>query len=239
MNLKKCNYGHFYDQSKYDKCPHCAGGGAVRNDNLTVPVIHSAGSDAVTTALSGSAAADVTVPLTPPPGAHPGAHPGSPQGSPQNVSLQEAVRSAAGNTPLQAVGGGDDQMTVSFYKRSLGSEPVTGWLVCVEGAHFGEDFRLKSGRNFIGRATDMDVVVSKDNAVSRERHAVVVYEPKGNMFLVMPGESKELCYLNDEVVLSPREIKANDILTVGDTKLMFIPCCSDVFTWDNAKKEEK
>ena len=228
MNLVKCENGHFYDQNRYDQCPHCAGGGAVRNDNLTVPIPINAGGEAVTTALSSAPPAEVTAPLTaPPPGAQ------------QGVSLQDAVRSAAGNAPSGVSGGGDDQMTVSFYKRALGAEPVTGWLVCVKGAHFGEDFRLKSGRNFIGRSSDMDVVIAKDNAVSRERHAVVVYEPKGNMFLVMPGESKELCYLNDEVALTPKELKPNDMLTVGDTKLMFIPCCSAVFNWDSAKKEEK
>ena len=221
MNLVRCENGHFFDRNVYQTCPHCTGG-FVRNDNLTVPIAHNAGNEAVTTHLSSAPPAAVTAPLT----------------APQGVSLQDAVKSAAGGAASPVPGSGDEK-TVSFYKRALGSEPVTGWLVCVEGAHFGEDFRLKSGRNFIGRSSDMDVVIAKDSAVSREKHAVVVYEPKGNMFLVMPGESKELCYLNDDVALTPKEIKANDILTVGETKLMFIPCCSPTFNWDSAKKEEK
>jgi len=217
MNLVKCANGHFYDESRYDKCPHCSGG-AIRNDNVTVPILQNAGSDAVTTNLSAVPAATAPV---------------------QSVSLQDAVQSAVGNAPVAASKAGDDQQTVSFYKKTIGSEPVVGWLVCVEGAHFGEDFRLKSGRNFIGRGGNMDVVIANDSAVSRERHAAVVYEPKGHTFLVMPGESKELCYLNDEVVLTPKEIKVNDKLTVGDSKLMFIPCCGLAFNWDMAKKEEK
>ena len=229
MNLVKCENGHFYDTNRYDQCPHCTGGG-VRNDNMTVPVMHSAGGDAVTTVLSNAAPADLTAPLTAPPAAPPAASTG--------VSLQEAVRSAAGGASPPVTGGGDE-MTVSFYKRAIGTEPVVGWLVCVAGAHFGEDFRLKSGRNFIGRAADMDVVISKDSAVSRDKHAVVVYEPKGNTFLVMSGESRELCYIDNDVVLSPRELNINDMLTVGDTTLMFIPCCSPEFNWDSVKKEEK
>ena len=228
MNLVKCENGHFYDTNRYDKCPHCVGGGAVRDSNLTVPIMPSAG-EAVTTAINSPPPAEVTTPLAGQQAAPFAAQPG--------MSLQDAVRSATGGVP--PVGGGKDEVTVSFYKRSIGSEPVVGWLVCVEGAHFGEDFRLKSGRNFIGRAADMDVVIANDSAVSREKHAVVVYEPKGNKFLVMPGESRELCYINDEIVLTPLDIKVHDMLTVGDTKLMFVPCCSDTFNWDIVKKEEK
>lgn len=171
---------------------------------------------------AGGAAADVTVPVnrneeldvTVPAG--------------NTSSLHDAVKTAVGST--------DDGKTVGVYRKAMGTEPVVGWLVCIDGEHFGEDFRLKSGRNFIGRGTGMDVVISKDSAVSRDKHAIVVYEPKANQFLVMPGESKELCYLNDEVVLTAREISMNEILTVGETKLMFIPCCSKAFTWDSAKK---
>ena len=50
------------------------------------------------------------------------------------------------------------------------------------------------------------------------------------------GDAKELFYLNDNVVLSATEINAYDVLSLGDTKLLFIPCCSDKFKWE--KKEE-
>ena len=132
------------------------------------------------------------------------------------------------------------QETVGYFQGSIGLEPVVGWLVCVEGAHFGEDFRLKVGRNFIGRAANMDVVLSGDDSVSRAKHAVVLYEPKNNLFIVQPGESHELCYLNDSVVLNSVEIKAYDVLQVGESKLMFVPfCTAGKFSWDDAKKPEK
>jgi hypothetical protein len=124
---------------------------------------------------------------------------------------------------------------MGYYSKSIGAEPVVGWLVCIEGSHLGEDFRLKSGRNFIGRASGMDIALTYDNAVSRERHAVIVYEPKKHQFLVYPGEVKELCYLNEKVVLSSEELKINDTITVGNTKLMFFPCCSAAFNWDMVK----
>ncbi len=131
----------------------------------------------------------------------------------------------------------DNQNTIGYFEDAIGSEPVVGWLVCIEGKHFGEDFRLVSGRNFIGRSSSMDVNLSGDTSVSREKHAVIVYEPKGNIYLIQPGSSKELSYLNDQVVLESKEILANDIITLGSTKLIFIPCCSDKFNWNDCKKE--
>ena len=150
----------------------------------------------------------------------------------KNNSLQKAVASAIGST----IPSDDDDKTVSLYHKAMGSEPVVGWLVCVEGNHFGEDFRLKTGRNFIGRSPQMDVVISGDRTVSRDKHAAIIYDPKKQIFLIQPGESKELCYLNDALLLAPQEMKIYDLLTVGETQLMFFPCCTSEFNWDMVKR---
>lgn len=130
------------------------------------------------------------------------------------------------------------QATIGYFGE-VSTEPVVGWLVAIAGNNFGMDFKLKTGRNFIGRASDMDVSLSGDNTISREKHAIILYEPKSNVFLVQPGDAKELFYLNDKVVLTATEINAYDILTLGNTKLLFIPCCSDKFNWDSVKSEEE
>lgn len=225
MNLVKCENGHFYDEERYPSCPHCAAP-ALRDDNLTVPVMRTPTNDAVTVAL------DQSEPVTEPQQAPPEAAPAQ-----QASSLQDAVKAASTGAVNAPVGGGADEKTVGFFSSTIGKEPVVGWLVCTAGEHFGEDFKLKSGRNFIGRAPDMDVSVAKDGTVSRERHAIIVYEPRGNLFIVQPGDSKELSYLNGEVVLAPKEIKVHDKLTVGKTELMFIPCCTADFNWDMVKPE--
>ncbi len=201
MNLVKCSNGHFYDSETNAICPHCSGGLKSSDNDLTVPLRHTADDE-------------VTVPLTIPV-------------PPISPSLQDAV-----NQSMKSPSSRDDNKTIGFFSSSIGKEPVVGWLVCTEGEHFGEDFRLKSGRNFIGRANGMDVSISKDTTVSRERHAIVVYEPRGNMFLMQAGDSKELCYLNEQVVLSPQTLNANDRILVGKTELMFIPCCSKDFSWE-------
>jgi len=152
-----------------------------------------------------------------------------------STSLSDAVKQATGAKIVD----GDDSVTVGYYDKTLGVEPVVGWLVCVEGKNIGADYRLKSGRNFIGRAASMDVSITGDESVSRDRHAIVVYEPKSHTFLVQAGESKELCYLNDKVVLAAAELFCNDVLTVGATKLMFFPCCSGDFNWEMIKMENE
>ena len=133
----------------------------------------------------------------------------------------------------------EDNCTVGYYSRVIGVEPVVGWLVCIEGEYKGESFKLKSGRNFIGRAANMDVVLSADHSVSRFKHASVIYEPRGRQFIVSTGESRELCYLNDEVVLSNMKMNAYDVLNLGNTSLMLIPCCGARFTWENGLEGEK
>lgn len=133
----------------------------------------------------------------------------------------------------------DSEKTVGFYENNVGTEPVVGWLVCVEGSEFGKSFNLKAGKNFIGRNPLVnDIVLTGDSSVSREKHAIVVYDPKSRNFLVQPGLSSELFYVNDEVVLQAAAIKTRDFISVGNTKLMFVPCCGPNFTWDDYRKEK-
>ena len=151
----------------------------------------------------------------------------------------EVTTTTTQNTVPPTVLDTDIQKTVGFYEEDMGLEPVVGWLVCIEGNLIGKDFRLTSGRNFIGRGSDMDVVLEGDPSVSRTAHAIVVYEPKENVYLIQPGASKELSYLNDSVVLESKVIAPNDVVTVGATKLLFVPCCSKAFNWTDGKKTEK
>lgn len=162
-----------------------------------------------------------------------------PSESAMPVPKQQPIPQPAQQPPQQPVSSlkkevDDVQKTVAMFGVKNGDkQPVAGWLVCVDGPHFGEDFRIVMGRNFVGRAANMDIILSKDQSVSRERHAIIVYEPKGNMFIIQAGDSKELFYLNDSVVLSPTEMHAYDTLKIGASSLLFVPFCSENFKWDS------
>lgn len=214
MKLTRCNNGHFYDADKYTTCPHCS-----------TPAVNNQGETQPLGGIPRPAGNGPTQPLDPNPvgkGVTQPVNPGAPGG---------------GSTLKHEVD--DVQKTVGIFNtKKGGTEPVAGWLVCIEGPHFGEDFRIKMGKNFIGRMANMDVVLSKDSSVSREKHLIVVYEPKGNMFIVQSGESKELSYLNDKVILSPQEINPYDVIALGSSKLLFVPLCNENFKWDDVKSDE-
>jgi hypothetical protein len=124
-----------------------------------------------------------------------------------------------------------EQKTVSFY--GLGeTEPVVGWLVCVKGEYYGQSFNLKSGQNFIGRAVNMDVWLEKESSVSRNKHTVVVFDPKSRSFFVQPGESGGLTYLDGELVLTPAQLRAYSKISVGSCELVFTPFCGESFSWE-------
>ena len=49
--------------------------------------------------------------------------------------------------------------------------PVCGWIVCVKGPRRGKDYRVMDGKNFVGRADDMDIQILGDNKIARRNHA--------------------------------------------------------------------
>lgn len=147
-------------------------------------------------------------------------------------SFSELVNNAMRN-PARS----DDTPTVSVYGSRMKSEPTVGWLIGISAPYLGECFELRTGKNFIGRGQDMDIVLASDTTVSRYRHAVVLYEPKARIFLAQPGDSRELFYINDKVVLNNQPLEAYDKLTIGETKLMFFPLCSSEFSWDDVEKD--
>ncbi len=132
-----------------------------------------------------------------------------------------------------------EQKTIGYFDSYTKHEPVVGWLVCIEGESAGEDYRLKTSKNYIGRAETNDVIIRDDNSISREKHAIIIYEPIEGIFIAQPGESSALYYCNDKVVLSPIQLKNRDVIRIGKTKLVFVPFCIESFKWENSTKEKQ
>ena len=109
--------------------------------------------------------------------------------------------------------------------------PVCGWLACIDGPRQGLSFALHSGKNFIGRADDMDVRLPGDDAVARRNHAIISYDPKNRTFMLLPGDSEGLVYLNGEAVYEARRLTDMSLIKLGRTSLLFRPLCGDNFNW--------
>ncbi len=112
-------------------------------------------------------------------------------------------------------------------------KPVCGWLVCIAGARVGMDYKIHSGKNFVGRGDDMDIQIIGDNEINRRNHAVVVYDPKKRSTVLLPGDSEGLVYLNEEAVYIPSDIKPYDTIELGKSRFLFIPLCGDNFEWND------
>ena len=112
-----------------------------------------------------------------------------------------------------------------------GFEELVGWLVCVEGPDRGRDYPLRAEENALGRAPAMDICIANDAAVSRHRHCAIVFDVVKVTFVLLPGDSASLLYLNGESIRSSRHLKRDDVIDVGRTKLVFIPFCEGQNRW--------
>ena len=101
------------------------------------------------------------------------------------------------------------------------------------GKKKGTDFRIHGQRNFLGRAGTNDICIDFDDSVSAVDNVIISYNDKNNKFYIQIGEhQKNNVYLNDEMLLAPMELKENDVIEMGETKLMFRPFCNDTFRWE-------
>lgn len=116
-------------------------------------------------------------------------------------------------------------------------DPVVGWLVCIEGPQYGKDYKIKAGKNFIGRADNMHIQIIGDNAISRINHAAISYDRKNRTAYLLPGDSSGLAYHNNEAVYTPVELQAFSIIEMGNSKFIFIPLCGEHFEWENGEEE--
>ena len=80
-------------------------------------------------------------------------------------------------------------------------KPVTGWLVCLKGPSEGKDYRIVPEKNFIGRASNMDIRIISDNEIDQSNHAVIVFDPEQNKTILLPGTSNGLVYIYTQVRL--------------------------------------
>ena len=203
MEMRKCMKGHFYDASVHQSCPYCenAGNGAGATVAINSAPVNSFNGDDSKTLPLGYQAQMQQTPVTP-------------------------VASA----PV-GVQDDDDGRTVAIIHSDLGIDPVVGWLVCVEGKEKGRDYRIHTDNNFIGRSDKMDICIRGDETISRENHAIVSYDSIDKIFYFSPGDGRSIVRLNDKAIFQTVEIKPYDRITVGKTKLVFLPLCGPDFEW--------
>jgi hypothetical protein len=127
----------------------------------------------------------------------------------------------------------DDGKTVALGVKKKGLDPVVGWLVCIAGPDRGRDYRIHSDNNFIGRGETMDISIRGDNTISRDKHAILSFNPRNQQFKLHANkDNRGLLFLNGDQVDDVQALKQGDRVELGETTLIFVPLVSDTFTWE-------
>lgn len=215
MALTECANGHLYDSEQYAICPYCNGGenriefggGAAFDVGKTAPVGGGFGPSGGASAGGLAGMAEVGATVAP-------------------QSYRKAMEEKE-----------DTGKTVGVFQKKMKIEPVVGWLVCIEGPDKGKDFRIWAKNNTIGRSEKMDLCIKGDTTISRENHARLAYDEKHNNFHLIPAESTNNIYLNEEPIYIPTKLEGYDLIEFGDSKFIFVSFCNDKFTWSNGLKQ--
>lgn len=216
MNIRRCAYGHFYDGDEHgDECPFCAQMKGAQAEKDPEPPADD-GTEVKAEAGAGTEPEPTVTPAAEP---APTAEP-EPESEPEPEPASFSPSPAAAPAPAAEPAGAP-----------LDPDLVVGWLVCVSGPARGRSYELHAGRNFIGRAAISDVALPEDATVARERQASVIFDPRTARFSVTANETRELTYVNGELVYDHCDLTANDVLLVGSTHLMLVPLCGTGFAW--------
>lgn len=153
---------------------------------------------------------------------------------PTPVMQHDIGAGASGATQIRGYSGmAQGQMAE---KDTGGFDPVVGWLVVVAGPGRGNAVNIKAGMNSVGRNANQRISLNfGDPAISAEGAAFITFEPKRGTFHINHGGKANIVYLNEEAVLTPMLMAAGNMVSIGETKLRFVPLCGPEFNWDEAK----
>ncbi len=222
MELKYCKNGHAYDPSITPECPECA---ALSKKEGTVPL------EEYSIALEHSPDYGKTIPLDP-----------NLMGNPMKKTEQVNKQTDHWANHDDYVSGGmvnqrgdsyGPTMQVDYLKQEGAiTQPVVGWLVCINGPEKGRDYRIHAQNNYIGRAKNNDICIPGDPTVSRERHAIVAYDLRSRAFYFAPCGGASIVYCNGAPVFNNVQLSQGDRVEIGQCTFMFVPLCGENFQWD-------
>lgn len=150
----------------------------------------------------------------------------------QPAGFQETSDEDSGETTTRILSGAEVDEEPGA-KEEL-QDPVSGFLVVIEGPGRGSVCMLGYGMNPVGRDPGQRIALDHgDPYVSRESHCLVTFDPVMAKFWIQPGEGHKLAYLDDQPVLVPTELGAGDHIRLGATVLRFVPLCGEGFSWES------
>ena len=203
MQKRECAFGHLYDADQYGSCPYC----------------NNKSSEYVFEGENKTVAPEMFRKKTESSG------PIGAEGIGKTVPGNDFIRQ---NHQKET----DLGKTVGEFQKKNSYDPVVGWLVCIAGSRKGKSYELRARINTIGRDSSNDLSFPDEVSISKKNHVRVAYITLKNAFRVMPGDSTNIVYVNGDELLEARALDAYDVIDMGEIKLIFVPLCSEKFSWE-------
>lgn len=104
-----------------------------------------------------------------------------------------------------------------------GGRKVVGLLVSYSANPAGEIYKVYEGRTTIGRDSTCDIPFPNDTHMSAKHFLIQFVEAKG-VFKAKDQGSSNGTFVNGQVYVmdEPIDLKTNDVLVLGETKLVFL-----------------
>jgi hypothetical protein len=151
-----------------------------------------------------------------------------------NNENQPSADSSSAGPKTKIFGGSSEEL--KYYQ-----EPVVGWLVVVGGPGLGAFRPIFVGSNTIGSDSGQRIPIDfGDDYISKEEQAYIRYDADDRQFLFIPNLAKTNVVSIDNVKpTSAVRLMPYDIISMGNTKLVFIPFCGDEFDWTDLPTHAK
>ena len=128
----------------------------------------------------------------------------------------------------------EDEGVTQIIFDELADDLVLGWLVAANTSSRGKTFVLTDPKSTIGRGDaehPVAIDLHGDRTVSRGAQAVIIYDPLNKKFFLQSADGKTIVYLNRQMLLAPAELAPYDKIMLGETELVFVPLCTEKFSW--------
>ncbi|MBO7564092.1 MAG: hypothetical protein J6T40_04485 [Clostridiales bacterium] len=128
----------------------------------------------------------------------------------------------------------DPNATVALTESDMDYLPrihARAFLVCIDGPMTGASFVFQENRAIIGRQKNYEIALFRDNTVSRSPHAILSYVKENYRYTVSQGDPEKRVSVNGTFINEETELKMYDVIGIGQTRMLFMPVCSEKFAW--------
>lgn len=198
MATKTCKNGHQYDSSIYgDNCPFCPSeGGETRVSNNGNPFDEPPTQETRQVNNNWGPANNNS------------------WNNPTDATMAVGD-DGGGHTVIRTLGGDNPGLNAD------GGRRLVGVLVSYSANPSGEVYKIYEGRNIVGRAHSADISFPNDSHMSGN-HLLILYVEAEGIVWAEDQKSSNGTYINGRFARGMVELKTNDIIVVGSTKLVFL-----------------